>query len=288
MVRISCRPPVAVDRSGGHRDGSPAQPVELPVEGRLVLQSGEDEVCILDHAQELGVVTLAVHGIGGHDDTGQRQWFQQRHERSDFVTLLGNLPLREHDPGVSDSSDQMRGTSAAGPRAPGGLAVHRKTRPRRTMPALGTAPRPALPGGFRPTPRLGPAFRLTTGAGPGLPGAQAPTCHPATQGQIQRIGVDPGAQVPDGLLVRTDIAAGDRIPAGTQRPQCLLTRPGDPLTDRIERATPRQHRRHRQQQHTRRRMANPACITRIRNLRQGRHQQIPPGTPQHHRPHRHP
>lgn len=119
--------------------------------------------------RKLGVVALAVHGVGGDHDVGQRERFQERYERGDLVAFFGDLPLGEHDPGMGDGGDQVRGAGVTNTGASNGLAVHGQARPRWAVTLVGATPGLALARGLGPAACLGAPWWLAPGAGLGLP-----------------------------------------------------------------------------------------------------------------------
>jgi hypothetical protein len=160
----------------GHRDSFPVQLVELVEQARLVFQHRQDEIGVLDLAQEGRVGALGVQRIGRDHPAVQVQRGEQRLERRDLVALGRDLLLCQHDPVMRDRGQQVRCPVLAGAAgAAHGLAIHRQPRTRRDVPA---PTRPALPRRF--THAALPARPATPASAGGGPAAHPPGSHRPT------------------------------------------------------------------------------------------------------------
>ena len=101
--------------------------LDLPAEGRPVGLEGEQIVAAaVDDG--LGDLDLGPDGVDGDERAGQVQALQQQRDGDDFVGLVGDRLLRQHQAlAARPGRDQMQRRTPFGPGVgpPGGLAVDR-------------------------------------------------------------------------------------------------------------------------------------------------------------------
>jgi hypothetical protein len=172
--------------------------------------------------QELRVIALGMHRIGGDNASGQVQGLQQGRERGDLVRLAVHASLGEHGKGaLIEGSQQMHGlpVTAGMPGSPHRLAIH----------------------GHRPAPAPPVLWSLASSPQPQL------RLQPGTHRRIEGRGIHGFQEPADGGLIRRREPAGQRVTADPQSSQDLRRRVRHPFTDRGERLRPGQHGCHRGQ-----------------------------------------
>jgi hypothetical protein len=211
--------------------------------------------------QVSGVVTLAVQGVGGHDqpgrvDAGGGQLIDQRGEQGDLVRFRADLDLAEYElVTMGGRGHQVHLGAVGGDRAAHRLPVHRD---REQWPIGLVCPVDAV----CPVCRVG--VRRSCGGGrPGSGrGVSCPLGQPGADRRIDRAGIDTGQDPPQRRLRRPLGRAWGR---GVQQGQQLGGYVSDPAGDRGERARPGQHGRRAQRQHHRDRVISPLVTAPVRD-----------------------